>query len=395
MSNIESQKQRLSAVRIRVMHEHPWFAMLLYNLAVEITEDINPPTASVNGVSIKLHPAFIDELTNDELVFLLAHEVMHVALLHIIRRNGRDPLVWNIANDVVINYILKESKVGTMPKAGIHEPLLYEKCKGLSDAIYDEIFKKSPPTPSGGGEGEDEDGKDGKGRPMPGEGAAKGSSMDNCEDSPNPHNADEEAKWKARLISATDVAQRMGRMPAGLQRLIDSIVKPKVPWQSVLAQWTRPAKTDDTSWSRPNRRFMAHGIHMPGKDGIQTDELAFLIDCSGSISNDILAQFQAEVVSAQEDTRPSGIHIIYFDSRVAHYDKFEADEEVSLNMHGGGGTAFSPCFKYMQDNDIEPAVCIVLTDLCCNDFGPQPDYPVLWVTTHPGTAPWGQIVEMD
>ena len=52
-------------------------------------------------------------------------------------------------------------------------------------------------------------------------------------------------------------------------------------------------------------------------------------------------------------------------------------------------------FEYMQANDINPVACVFLTDLCCNDFGTEPDCPVLWVTTMRGDAPFGEVVKME
>ena len=49
----------------------------------------------------------------------------------------------------------------------------------------------------------------------------------------------------------------------------------------------------------------------------------------------------------------------------------------------------------MQDHDIDPVACVVLTDLCCDDFGDEPAYPVLWVSNMKGDAPWGEIVYME
>jgi len=51
-------------------------------------------------------------------------------------------------------------------------------------------------------------------------------------------------------------------------------------------------------------------------------------------------------------------------------------------------------FRYMEENDIEPVATIFLTDLCCNDFGDQPNHPVLWVSNMDGDAPWGEVVLM-
>jgi hypothetical protein len=56
---------------------------------------------------------------------------------------------------------------------------------------------------------------------------------------------------------------------------------------------------------------------------------------------------------------------------------------------------FSPMFKYMAEQDATLTCAVVLTDLQCGDFGPAPDYPVLWVTTDATAAPWGQVVKVN
>jgi predicted metal-dependent peptidase len=91
---------------------------------------------------------------------------------------------------------------------------------------------------------------------------------------------------------------------------------------------------------------------------------------------------------------PSKLHVIYFDSEVCHYDSFGQEDQLHVEPHGGGGTAFSPVFRHMAKNGIEPVATVFLTDLCCSDFGPAPDHPVLWVSTHDGEAPFGEVVRM-
>jgi hypothetical protein len=51
-------------------------------------------------------------------------------------------------------------------------------------------------------------------------------------------------------------------------------------------------------------------------------------------------------------------------------------------------------FTKIIEEGIEPVAIVFLTDLCCYSFGEQPDAPVLWVTTDPGKAPFGDVVEM-
>jgi hypothetical protein len=52
-------------------------------------------------------------------------------------------------------------------------------------------------------------------------------------------------------------------------------------------------------------------------------------------------------------------------------------------------------FTKIIELGINPIAIVFLTDLCCNSFGDQPDAPVLWVTTDPGKAPFGEVVEMN
>jgi len=67
---------------------------------------------------------------------------------------------------------------------------------------------------------------------------------------------------------------------------------------------------------------------------------------------------------------------------------------LDIKPHGGGGTAFSPVFEYIEEHGIEPIAIVFLTDLCCDDFGNEPNCPVLWVSTDEGTAPFGEVVLM-
>ena len=129
---------------------------------------------------------------------------------------------------------------------------------------------------------------------------------------------------------------------------------PKVDWRNVLRQFVEKAKNDSRSWARPNRRFISQGIYAPSVGGEVLGELAFAIDCSGSIGQREINEFAAEVRAVWEDGKPVRIHVIYFDSQVCHYEKFERDDDLHIEPHGGGGTAFSPVFRYMDHESIKP-----------------------------------------
>jgi predicted metal-dependent peptidase len=183
-------------------------------------------------------------------------------------------------------------------------------------------------------------------------------------------------------------------MSANIQRLVEEILTPKIVWQDVLRRFMQRAKTTSRTWARPNRRFVSQGLYMPSASGETMGDLVVAVDCSGSISSRVIDEFAAEVRSIQESTSPAALHIIYFDARVCHHDSFGPDDTIHIAPRGGGGTAFSPVVRHIQEQNIQPAACVFLTDLYSNDFGSAPDYPVLWVSNGAKRAPWGEVVAL-
>jgi predicted metal-dependent peptidase len=183
-----------------------------------------------------------------------------------------------------------------------------------------------------------------------------------------------------------------GKLSERLKTFIDQVLSPKVDWRNVLQRFMQRVKTNERTFARPNRRFIQQGLYLPSITGEMLGELVVFIDCSGSVGDDDVAQFSAELHVIKDDMKPKMLHVIYFTSEVTHHDKFGPNDDLTVARMGNGGTAFSPLFKYIDKEDIRPVACVVLTDLVCNDFGPAPDYPVLWVSTHADEAPFGEIV---
>lgn len=384
--------KRLSAVRIDMLRKQPFFATLSYALENVVDTTLPMPTAGTNGEVIKWHPAFVRSLKQEELLFVNCHEILHAALHHTTRIKFRNPELWNVAIDIVVNQILVDDKVGAMPPMGILDPEMFKRGEGLAERIYDLIRQ------------DNEDGKGkyqnfGKPGAQPGgtkTGDGKGP-LDNVEGPPDGSpsaNQDQELKWKMNVAQAADIAKRAGNLSANIQRLVGDVLDPKVPWQDLLREFMTPCRDDERTWKRPARRFMAHNMYLPSTTGEAMGDIVVAVDCSGSIGERELNEFATEIKAIQEDTRPANVHIVYFDSAVCHYDVFDRNDPVQIRPHGGGGTAFSPIFRYVEKHDLSPEVCVVLTDLCCSDHGIQPEYPVLWVTTMKGEAPWGKVIEM-
>ena len=364
---------KLAKAKTSLILEHPFIGTIALSMPFVWDETI--PTAATNGKRVAFNPSFVDMLSDDELKFLVAHECFHPMLEHNFRRHGRDPKKWNVAADYVINKLLTDEKIGRMPAVGLLDHGIYTAGGGTSDGIYN-ILPDMPDDGSGPGDA--------------------GNSLDDCEDGEGgaAEQAQQQAEWKVKVAQAAQAAKMMGKLSANLQRLVDEVLQPKVDWRDVLHRFLVKARTDQRSFARFNRRFLSQGMYLPSVSGEAMGELVFAVDCSGSIDQHTINQFAAEITKVKDDLLPELIHVIYFDSEVSHVETYAPSDDLNIRPHGGGGTDFAPVFEKIDDLGITPVAIVFLTDLCCDSFGNQPDAPVLWVTTDPGTAPFGEIVEM-
>lgn len=365
---------KLAKAKTALILEHPFVGTIALSMPFEFDESIK--TAATNGKRIKFNPEFVDSLTDEEVKFLVAHECFHPMLEHNFRRGDRQHKKWNVAADYVINKLLTDESIGRMPKVGLLDPNVYNAGHGTSEGIYN-ILPDMPDDGSGPGD--------------------PGNALDDCEDGDGSpaEQQQQQAEWKVKVAQAAQAAKMMGKMSANMQRLVDEVLQPKVDWREVMQKFLVKARTDQRSFSRFNRRFIAQGLYLPSVSGEQMGEVCFAVDCSGSIDQKTVNQFAAEIKRVKEDLMPERIHVLYFDSEVSHVESYEQHDDLDIKPHGGGGTDFAPVFEKIIELGINPVAVVFLTDLCCNSFGDQPDAPVLWVTTDPGKAPFGEVVEMN
>lgn len=390
-------EQKLTKVKTKFLISQPFFGILACSAKWEENNTI--PTMATDGRDIFYNKEFVDSMTNEEALFVCAHEVMHCALMHLDRIDERDQLKWNIATDICINQVLTDDGIGAMPNGGIFNPTLYKEGNGTAEAIYNIL-----PT--------DEDGKPKLGaaegfkqadpnKPTPGAGQNPSGSFDNLvpgEALSDLEKAEMKAEMQVKVAQAAAAAKVAGKLSGNLRRYVDELLTPKVPWEQVLRDFVTARIENELDFSRPNRRFAWQmeqtGIIRPTLNGDAIGPIAVAVDCSGSIDQKQLSEFAAEINAIHEDCKPEMLHVIYFDSQVSHYDAYEPDDEVQIEAHGGGGTAFSPIWDFIEEEGIDPVACCVLTDLYCWDFGDAPDYPVLFVSTAQDEAPFGTVVKM-
>jgi predicted metal-dependent peptidase len=370
---------KLAKARTQLVITQPFIGTLVLNMKFVLNENI-PARACTDGKTVWFKPSAVDEWTDEEVKFVVAHECFHPLLQHNFRLGNRNPRKWNMAGDYVINELLVEDGVGKMPENCLQNTNLYNAGNQCTEGIYD-LLPDVPDDGDGDGDGS-------------GDGNGIGDDIQYAQGSP----ADiEKAAQEAKVLAsqAAQVAKMAGNLSAGMERFVKELLNPKVPWTDVLSRFLTKQKSNSRSWAKPNRRLLPQGIYLPSNgtdDAI--GEIAIAVDCSGSITDECISQFAAEIDKIKQDLKPKKIHVSYFDSSISHYESYTQDDELDIKPHGGGGTAFSPIFADLLERDVEPIACVVLTDLYCSDFGPEPNYPVLWVSTHSDEAPWGEVVMM-
>ena len=166
-------------------------------------------------------------------------------------------------------------------------------------------------------------------------------------------------------------------------------------WRELLRRAWSDTILSDYSWMRPNRRHVWAGVYLPGIISEGVGEVAIAVDCSGSVHARQLGLFEAEIRSILDGQRLRLVHVLYFDATVHKVETYQPGEQIRLSPLGGGGTDFRPCFRWLEEQGIQPQTLVFLTDLWGTFPESVPAYPVLWASTASRSAPFGQVIPMD
>jgi len=335
----------------------------------EIVED--PQVCSSLGISVAAVDAQAREiylnpaagLDDAECRFVMAHEMLHAALRHDSRTQGRDPFLWNISCDYVINAWLVEMQVGHVPQVGgLHDATL----KGESaEAIYDRLvtdmrrFRKLS-TLRGVGIGD---------ILVPG--------------TPDWWNhgagADLDDFYRRALSQGLLWHQEQGRgyLPAGLIEEIRALSYPPIPWDVELARWF-----DDQfvplerrrSYARPSRRQAATpAIPRPSwvlpLAATVGRTFGVVLDTSGSMDRRLLAQALGAIASYSIARDVLGVRVVFCDA--ATYDQgYLAPEAIAdcVRVQGRGGTVLQPAIDLLEQAEDFPkdGPLLIITDGACD-----------------------------
>lgn len=349
---------RIIVARVGLLLRHPFFGNMATRLRIEPADDWLP-TAAVDGRKLYFNTQFFNEMNNKEIEFVIAHEILHCVFDHLGRRDDRDPVLYNIAADFIVNNLLVRDRIGEKPKlVDCYQDFKYN--GWTSEQVYEDLFEQAK---KNGKELLDElgelldehldlegdgDGKEGNGRPR--------------------YSKDELKKIrdeiKEGMMQAAQAAGA-GNTPAEIQRMIKELTEPKMNWRQLLRQQIQSTIRNDYTFSRPSRKGWHTGAVLPGMNFDETIDVAISLDMSGSIGDEQAKDFISEIKGIMDEYKDYNIKLWCFDTKVYNEQDFSADtgdDLLSYKVMGGGGTDFDCNWTYMKERAYVPKKFIMFTD---------------------------------
>ncbi len=394
--------EKIRRARSLLQVDNPFFAYLVLHL--NLIESKEVPSMGVNEAGdMAFNPEFVKKLTDDEMKGVVCHEVMHVALLHLSRIIDKNNAhLWNIAVDLVVNDMLITEGLN-LPKGAllpqnhtmtVGTTAIHYINKKVAEEIYYELAKNAKKFPmitgfdahEMGGKGDD---GTGSGNDKLGNGKA-GASKE----------LTTKTDWGKVLAEAATFAKMQGKLPAGMERLVDNALNSKINWKSLLYKYITSNIRKGYTYSRPNRRYISQGLYMPDMKR-ENVEVVVAVDTSGSIGKEEIEQFTGEMLSIAKSFKSVKMTILACDAKVndvIEVTRHTSNDIMNFSFKGGGGTSHEPVFKWLDENKPNAKVIICLTD-GYTTAPKEVSYNTIWVITKGGSDDAvkgiGKVIRME
>lgn len=426
-SKIKGCIKRLLLSRMRILYNHGFYGLLLMHMIYAVSEEIE--TACTDGVRITFGIDFLDSLSDSELDFVMMHEILHVVLQHCFRGDVEDPEAYNIAADIVVNSNImlengmKASSI-TLSKYGTSMHVAPDGKEG-HEYTAEQVYAMLPKNLNKKGNNKSPGSADG--RAKKGNNKSPGSAVGRAkkEISKEQHQPvrvwDDHSRWgkyeeddtlrdvwvkrfedAAEAIKIRDPSNARGLLPAFAERILKELKKTQTDWRTILNDFIQE-EVVDYSFAPPDRRFDDSPFFLPDFNGKEdrVEDILFMIDTSGSMSDDMIAAAYSEVKGAidQFNGKLKG-WLGFFDAAIIKPQPFSDENEFKIiKPAGGGGTDFQIIFEYVfhHMSDKLPASIIILSD----GYAPFPleklagGIPVLWLLNNEEVnPPWGKVARI-
>lgn len=341
-------KYDIAALKRKMLVKYPFFGSVVASVGYKENKDI--PTADTDGETIYYNPEYLEGLSVEEQTFIFAHEVCHIAFNHILRSEGKNPELWNIATDGVINQFLKRDGLKMAP--GVVD---------MAEAInYDaeQLYEKQSQEQSGGESGEDSQ-KEDKSKQDVGHDTHSMWEQAVKKHKEQQEKTDKKDKEKTELESMGEkdafkknledkkkqleelkeaISKQASQAGTSTNRDIRTVndigtAKPLIDWRYVL----REAIKYDVDWSYKNAT-LEDGVVSANLEEQPMPETEIVIDTSGSINEVLLKNFLRECKNILQHTK---LKVGCFDTEFYGFHEIRTEEDIEkMRFEGGGGTDF-------------------------------------------------------
>lgn len=411
-------------LRMQLLQKRPFYG---YSLTALKDPSDNPriDTMRTDGLVIQYNPAFTVTLSLGELNFILLHELSHILLMHCTRGGNREPQLWNVAGDYVINWELSQM-VSEMrdvdipfelPKGALlmrrEDDSLISLDSFSTEKLYNYLQSQGQPQQDGQGQqngqgqenqqdGQGQSGGGGQEEQQDGQGQSGGGQEEQQQDGqgqssegqgemcnePGEFGANDivtiigdaanQVEEKVQEIIRDAVLQEQGMSIGGhgLVARVASLIKvKKLNWKTYLRRFFTELTGEDSSYLTPERKYLPFDLILPGR-GLEEklDDLWVFVDSSGSIRDEELDHFLGQVRTISKDFNCK-VSIAFWDTRVhSVFLNMESPEEIlKARPAYSGGTSIECVFEYIKEKKLKASAFLICTD----GYVGRPDYDLI------------------
>lgn len=384
-----AEKLRVLLARMMMSEETRFFGFAAKMLRVVLTNSDEKLVAATDGVTLYLSPLFF-RLSIKSQMAILIHELSHVIQAHPARQKDfahGDPeraKTFNIAADALVNAVVEKlldsdvlAKLSNElsdifnTSVDVVRPRNVARAIGVdvnelltmsAERIAELLLQRNAVDKMRENTGQTSG--DLLERPQSGEVLQEGQYDEHNGQQPlsAPLNTQKAKEFGKRLAAqAYSLAKAAGSVPGVVERLVRDVVKERVDWRRQLRGALAIALGEDVKMANIAINKKLPGL-VPGKLRLGAN-IAVLIDVSGSIGNEELRQFMAELYAIAKASR-SSLRAIFWDSEVQNDVEIKSPQDVyRVRPKGGGGTILMKAVEYFEKKYARQTdVMIVLSD---------------------------------
>lgn len=379
-------KYDIEALKRKMLVKYPFFGSVIANVEYKESKEIG--TAGTDGKIIYYNPEFLEKLSTPEQTFVFAHEVCHIAFNHILRSEGKNQKIWNIATDAVINQFLKRDGLKIVDGGvDIEDAINYD-----SEELYEKLLKEHDENKQSNSESKHENNQGNSEAKQNNESKQESindthgmwsqavkehieqNSNSEFKEKQEEQNSNGEFKEKQEELESmgeresfkkniTEKKRKLeelkesiskqalsGSSSLGEERSVNNIgySKPIVDWRYIL----RESVNYELDWSYKNAT-VEEGVLRPNLEETLIPETEIVLDTSGSINEELLGNFLRE---CKNILKFSKLRVGTFDVKFYGFHEIRCMKDIeNMKFIGGGGTDFNAAvnaFSKRVDNKI-------------------------------------------